>query len=103
MQTHADDQHKFMLELRRRAEESMKNRQSEITTGEPEEKPLASWKSNGLQVVHMPDDKQGILRISIGGGDHLPAVVNYCTIRGKVGQCIGLLERAIAALKDCPE
>ena len=104
MQTHDDDQHEFIRELQSRAKFMEANRSSEITAGKPDEKALAKWNSsNGLQVAHMPDDPQGILRISVGGGDHLPVVVNYCTIRGSVGQCIALLEKAIAALRECPE
>lgn len=48
-------------------------------------------------------DEQGILRISVGGGDHLPVTLNYCTIRGSVGDCIKMLEMALDALRDSPE
>lgn len=93
----------FLEELKQRADKMQKNRQSEITTGKPDEKPLLRWIHGGIEVTHMPDDPQKILRISVGGGDHLPVVCNYCTIRGPVGQCIDLLEKTLAALKACPE
>lgn len=107
MQTHDDNTHtqidRFLEELHRRAEKSKESMKSQITTGSPDEKPLAQWKGNGIQVCHMPDDPQNILRISIGGGEKTPVVVNYCTIRGGVGECIALLEKAIKALKESPE
>jgi len=81
-----------------------KNKQSEITAGSPNEPILARWKAtNGVEVVHRPNDPQGILRISVGGGHDTPVQLDYCTIRGGVGKCIELLERAIAALKESPE
>ena len=47
------------------------------------------------------DDEQGILRISIGGCDTAVGL-NYCVIRGDLGQCIDLLEKALVALRDAP-
>lgn len=106
MQTHYDDQHSrdFMEKLRQRAAEGQKSNASQITTGKPGEEPLARWKaSNGMHVTHMPDDEQKILRVSCGGGDNLPVRMEYLTIRGPVGDCIALLEKAIAALRESPE
>ena len=106
MQTHEDIQHTndFMQRLRDRAAKAQDDKTSQITTGKPGEQELGSWKaSNGLHVKHMPDDEQGILRISVGGGDKLPVTMNYLTIRGRVGDCIALLEKAIVALRECPE
>ena len=63
MQTHYDDQHRrqFLEALEARAAISKRDRTSEITTGKPEEEPLARWKaSNGLHVTHMPDDEHGV-------------------------------------------
>lgn len=101
MQTHEDRSH-FMAELQRRAEEGKKQKLAGVTAGYDDELELARWKSNGIEVVHRPDDPQGILRISIGGGDDLPVRLDYCTIRGSVGKCIDLLERAARALRDAP-
>jgi hypothetical protein len=41
--------------------------------------------------------------LSIGGGEHLPVTMNYVVVRGKIGQCIELLEKALVALRECPE
>lgn len=108
MQTHYDKQHgeyvDFMERLRERADKAARDKVSQITTGKDGEEPLGSWKaSNGVHVRHLPDDEQGILRISLGGGDNLPVTMNYLTIRGRVGECIALLEKAIVALRECPE
>lgn len=105
MQTHRDEQHRanlekaFMDRLKKRAEQD-KGR-SQITAGTDTEEPLAWWVHGEVHVKHMPDDEQGILRISIGGG-HTPVPLNYCVIRGGVGQCIELLEKAIKALRAAP-
>ncbi len=100
MQTHEDETHRteFMRRLTQRADGMVRDKQSEITAGTEGEEPLAEWKHKGVGVRHMPDDEQGILRISIGGGD-TPVPLNYCVFRGSVGPCIDLLEKAIAALK----
>lgn len=100
MQTHEDMSHQnnFINELRRRAKESIEKGDGKITAGSSGEKPIAKWEHNGMQVVIRPDDPQGILRISIGGGVEI-VPLNYCTIRGDIGKCIALLELAIAALK----
>ena len=107
MQTHDDGQHnirsEFMERLRARAHESQTIGASTITSGSIGEVPLAKWKHRGIHVTHMPDDEQGILRISVGGGNNTPVVLNYCTIRGSVGECIELLERTIKALRKSPE
>lgn len=106
MQTHCDEQHRkqFMEFLEARAEVCKAQQASQITLGKPGEEPLARWKaSNGVYVTHMPNDEQGILRISCGGGDNLPVRVNYVTIRGSLGECIELLKKAIAALRECPD
>lgn len=102
--SHENASHEFLARLRERAEAIQESGASALTTGYPDESPLASWKGeNGVVCTHLPDEEQGILRISIGGGEHLPVTMNYCNIRGSVGQCIDLLEKAIAALKECPE
>lgn len=55
------------------------------------------------QAAKQIGDPQGILRLSIGGGEHLPVTMNYVVVRGKIGQCIELLEKALVALRECPE
>lgn len=85
MQTHSDKSHQFIDELQRRAAKAEKAAASVITAGEKGEEELGSWKaSNGFHCRHMPDDPQGILRLSIGGGEHLPVTMNYDEIAGGV-------------------
>lgn len=97
MGSHSDNDARrgFLDELRIRAElmsELGKNSVANDTV-------LEAWDENGVRVEHLPDDRQGILRISIGGGDHLPIKGDYCNFRGDQSQCIKLLERALAAMK----
>ena len=104
MQTHSDNDglhNEFMDRLKRRALAMTKNKESGITAGKEGEMELMSWKHGKICVKHLPDDEQGILRISLGGGP-TPVPMDYCVIRGSVGQCIELLERAIAALRASP-
>jgi hypothetical protein len=104
MQSHEDSQHNFIVKLRERAAKANTAAASVIAAGEKDEQELGSWKaSNGVYCRHLPDDPQGILRLSIGGGEHLPVTMNYVVVRGKIGQCIELLEKALVALRECPE
>lgn len=105
MQTHTDNSHSsFIDRLRERAENAEKAAASIIAAGNSGERPLIKWKgSNGIHCMKLPEDEQGILRVSIGGGEHLPVTLNYLTYRGDTGQCIALLEKALAALRECPE
>jgi len=106
MQTHEGFSHRrseFLRELMERAGRGKKTGIASITAGSPGEKELASWRaSNSMEVVHRPNDSQDIIRISIGGGPNAPVRMDYCVIRGTVGECIEMLERAIAALKESP-
>lgn len=106
MQTHYDGNHQsaFIDLLRERAARAEKAAASVIAAGENGEQELGSWKaSNSVHCRHLPNDPQGILRLSIGGGEHLPVTMNYVVVRGKIGQCIDLLEKALVALRECPE
>lgn len=105
MQTHFDDQHRsdFLQRLKKRAEIAKDASASTIAAGSDNEE-LGAWKaSSGMHARHLADDEQSILRISVGGGEHLPVTMNYVTYRGRTGDCIKLLEKAIAALRECPE
>ena len=104
MQTHDDKSHKreFLDLLQARADRMREGKASEITAGKKNEPILEKWKAHGISVVVRPDDPQGILRISVGGGDKTPVPLNYCTVRGDIGECIQLLEWAIRALKKEP-
>ena len=100
METHQDDSHRhpFMDRLRQRADEMIKDKQSEITAGKDGEPILEAWKACGVSVRHLPPDEQGILRISVGGGE-TPVGFNYCVFRGDLEPCIDLLRKALAALE----
>jgi len=101
MQTHSNHDTKglFIEQLQARAEASKRHSDGTITAGKPGEKELGRWEHGGIQVVHRPDDEQGILRISIGGGHDTPVNLNYCTFRGDRGKCIDLLKKALKALR----
>lgn len=106
MQTHDDMSHvermQWLESLKAKAEKMESQRESQITGGKPGEKPLAEWKCGGVCVKHLPDDEHGILRISCGGGRETPIHLDYCVIRGSVGQCIELLQACIVALRAAP-
>lgn len=105
MQSHRDvdfQQSEFLKTLEQRAEQIKSEGKSKITAGVDGEPVVSEWKHDGIFVRQMPDDPQGILRISVGGGDHLPVTVNYMTFRGSRGQCVDLLRRALKALETDP-
>lgn len=113
MQTHEDSNHhfppskksiadRFLKEIEGRAELVKMAERSQITAGFDGEPVLAKWESNGVQVVQRPPDSQHVLRISIGGGDHLPISLNYLTFRGDRGMCVDLLRKALKALETDP-
>ena len=96
---HAEARREFLKELEIRADVMTSLSKNTLQN----EKPLLSWEHEGVTCQLLPDDRQKILRISIGGGPNLPASGDYCNIRGDVGACVALLERALTALKACPE
>ena len=102
MGSHIDDDHaarrEFLKELNLRAEIMSELSRNDLQDGNV----LADWRHDGMRCQLLPDDRQGILRISIGGGEDIP-VGDYCNIRGDIGKCIRLLERAVVALKQHPE
>lgn len=105
MLTHDDKDQRFqpfMDQLIARADRMREQKLSEITAGKEGEQELARWNADGIEVVIRPNDPQDILRISVGGGSKTPMPLDYCTIRGEVGACITLLERAIEALRSAP-
>ena len=101
MGSHYDKDHKairqsFIDELKLRSEimtDLGKNRLQN-------EKVQEQWFHDEIQVQRLPDDRQGILRISIGGGDDLPIRGDYCNFRGDQSKCITLLERVLNAMKS---
>lgn len=74
---------------------------SRITGGADGEEPVSHWKANGVDVVQLPPDEHGVLRISIGGGN-TPVPLNYLRFRGSHGACVDLLRRALKALEADP-
>lgn len=106
MQSHLDDDFRrdmFMGRLAERAEEIRSQGRSQITGGREGEEPITQWKRRGIHVAQLPDDEQGILRISIGGGSDTPVELNYLTFRGKHSKCVDLLRKALVALQEGPE
>ena len=86
--------------LRERASEMLRKNLSTITAGEAHEQPLGEWEApNGVHVKRLPDDEQGILRVSVGGG--IQSVdINYCVFRGDPIKCAFLLDMAAAAIRE---
>lgn len=98
-----DTEDQFVRSLKARAGLGKTFGTAAVTAGTPNEPELARrTASNGLEVIKRPDDPQGILRISVGGGD-TPVAMDYCVIRGDTDKCIKLLEKALAALKEYPQ
>lgn len=99
MQTHDDDEHRrseFLSQLQARADRMRERGESRITAGD---EPLEQWEYEGIHCRQLPDDAQGILRVSIGGGA-LGVEMDYCVHRGERSACISLLRRALAALEE---
>ena len=92
-------QEAFFKELERRAL-SMREKGESIIASQGIDEPLSHWSYKGLHVKKLEDDKQGILRISIGGGDDSPIPLKYCTFRGDKEACIKLLQETLEALKN---
>ena len=100
MASHSDIDHDrrrdFLKEMELRAEIMSDLTKNNVAN---DERVLEQWDAEGIRVQRLPDDMSGVLRISIGGGDHLPVRGNYCNFRGDQSQCIALLEKCLAALK----
>ena len=75
---------------------------TKITSGDGETI-LVEWERRGVHVRQLPDDEQGILRISIGGGNETPVPLNYCVFRGKHSKIVDLLRKALIALQEGPD
>jgi hypothetical protein len=103
MQTHRDsDSNRFMERLIERAKDDRAAGRSNITGGKEGEESIAEWKARGVHVRQLPDDEQGILRISIGGSQDTSFPLNYLVFRGKQSACIELLREALIALQKGP-
>ena len=112
MQTHSDDdflrehgkrtREEFLSTLKKRADAAVKSKASQITAGKEGEEAIEEWQRHGVHVRHLPNDEQGILRISIGGGE-TPVPLNYLVFRGNHSACVDLLRQALRALQDGPK
>lgn len=104
MQTHNDsdfrksDLQSMLSNLKQEADKMTAEGSNQITAGKPGELSEFEFNHKGFRVKKLPDDENGVLRISIGG---VPSDLdfNYCVIRGDRDQCIELLRKALKALK----
>lgn len=101
MQTHPDydanqiSNDLLLNELKARAKKMMKFGENLITAGAPGETPIREWSKGVMEIKKMPDDPQGVLRISVGGG----VGFDYCVFRGSQDACRTLLKQAWQALE----
>lgn len=102
MGSHQDTDHglaqrrsEFLKDLQRRAEIMTDLGKNELQ----QRKPIRRWRHDGVTVEELDEDMNAVLRISIGGGDHLPVPGDYCRFRGDQSRCIHLLEKALEAMK----
>ncbi len=99
MGSHSDIDHErrqeFLKDLQRRAEIMADLGKNELS----QRKPIRRWRHGGVTVEELDADMNDVLRISIGGGDHLPVPGDYCRFRGDQSRCIRLLEKALKAIK----
>ena len=103
MQTHRDKDFRddWLRSLEEKADRMQSAGESQITAGKPDEVALATWKSHKVGVMRLPDDEQGILRISIGESEE-PVPLAYCVFRGEHNACCKLLRKALAAMEKGP-
>jgi hypothetical protein len=97
MQTHSDADFPDLLfeQLKDRAAKMTQAQENMITAGAPGEEPLESWMKATMEVRRLPDDPQGVQRISVGGG----VGFGYCVFRGSREACRTLLKQAWKALE----
>ena len=91
----------FLERLKQRAEAIRQAELSQIASGATDERPLAEWRHKTIHIHELPEDEQGILRVSTGGGI-IGVDMNYCTFRGDRLRCANLLEEAAVGLRDGP-
>lgn len=98
MGSHADVDHgeksRILDELRLKAELMSELGKNRVTN----DKVQKEWVHDDIRVQLLPDDPQGVLRISIGGHPDFDRS-EYCTFRGDQSKCIALLERCLSAIK----
>ena len=100
MGSHRDSDHdelrvKLLDELRIRAEVMTElGKNTEATRAV-----LEQWNYDDIEISRKEDDRNGVLRISIGGRPNV-ARSEYCNFRGDHNQCIALLERVLQGMKQ---
>lgn len=87
-----------MESVRKRAERMTFERANEITAGREGEEILSEKVSADFTIRQMPDDPDGVLRISIGEMPGMPNTA-YLVFRGHPRAIEQLLERALARLQ----
>lgn len=85
--------------LEKRASEMKAAGLSQITSGRDGEEAIESYDFKSVHVKKLPDDPDGVLRISIGGGKTIEGPINYCVYRGNKDRCISALKRALLAME----
>lgn len=100
MASHQDTDHgqfnETLKDLQRRAEIMKDLGKNTIQQG----KPIRRWRHESIVVEELDEDMNGVLRVSIGGGEDFPPGADYCRFRGDQSKCIRLLERALKAMKS---
>lgn len=89
-----EDQSTVLERLRLKAELMTELNKNTVTR----DRVVEEWKYDGIRVQMLPDDPDGVLRISIGGHPEFEHS-EYCNFRGDQGRCIALLERCLAAMR----
>lgn len=90
-----DERSRVIDELRCKAEVLSDLGRNRVTN----DKVLEQWNHDGIRVQMLPEDRNGVLRISIGGHPGIERS-EYCNFRGDQQQCIRLLERCLQAMKS---
>ena len=108
MQSHDDNSHGkefrklFSNELLEdRAKVMKKHGLSRLTDGNDDEGVIREYRYKTVAVKQLPDDVQGLLRISLGGGETESGLpFDYCVFRGDKDKCRALIKRALRALAE---
>lgn len=85
-------------QLTEKADQMTAAKENIITAGDDDERPIRGWKHSGMSIQQLPDDEQGVLRVSVGGN----VGFGYCTFRGSRKACRTLLQQALAGLSEAP-
>ena|SRR5688572_4375824 len=100
MQSHDDSSHmpQPIKDLAMKADRMTAEGRNRITAGAPGESTLFEAEIDGIYIRQLPEDEHGVLRISIG---RAPAIdrSSYLVYRGDRAKVLGLLERAVGALR----